>query len=171
MRTTLTASASSGCSHNICFVLRDENALDFSRDFIIVKLGQRRITSNSIDPATTPRQELGMVSPELGHGAGQVGPVAATAAALSQPGAALGHKLKSFHLEKALVFLDDKLMVATPNAVERGNRRHRKMQKGVYRVRRRQWLKGRLALDLQRDQRAAGRQATSSCLHKARGRG
>jgi len=47
-----------------------------------------------------------MVSPELGHGAGQVGPVAATAAALSQPGAALGHKLKSFHLEKALVFLD-----------------------------------------------------------------
>ena len=32
-------------------------------------------------------------------------------------------------------------------------------------------LNGRLALDLQRDQHAAGRQATSSCLHKARRRG
>lgn len=80
-------------------------------------------------------------------------------------------KLKSPNLEKALVFLDDKLMPATSNAVERGNRRHRKMQKTVYRVRRGQWLKGRLALDLQRDQRAAGRQTMASCLHKARKRG
>ena len=38
-------------------------------------------------------------------------------------------------LEKALTFLDDKLLPATSNAVERGNRRHRKMQKSVYRVR------------------------------------
>jgi hypothetical protein len=52
-----------------------------------------------------------------------------------------------------------------------GQPHNRKMQKGVYRVRRRQWLKGRLALDLQRDQQAVGRQATSSCLHKARARG
>ncbi len=80
-------------------------------------------------------------------------------------------KLKSPNLEKALVFLDDKLMPATSNAVERGNRRHRKMQKSVYRVRRQRWLKGRLALDLQRDQQAPGRQATSSCLHEARGLG
>jgi hypothetical protein len=80
-------------------------------------------------------------------------------------------KLKSPNLEKALVFLDDKLMPATSNAVERGNRRHRKMQKSVYRVRRRRQLKGRLALDLQRDQQAPGRQTTSSCLHKARGKG
>jgi hypothetical protein len=80
-------------------------------------------------------------------------------------------KLKSPNLEKALVFLDDKLMPATSNAVERGNRRHRKMQKGVYRVRRRRWLKGRMALDLQRDQQTAGRRATPACLHKSRGRG
>jgi hypothetical protein len=80
-------------------------------------------------------------------------------------------KLKSPNLEKALVFLDDKLMPSTSNAVERGNRRHRKMQKGVYRVRRQGRLKGRLALDLQRDQQAPGRRATSSCLHKARGEG
>jgi hypothetical protein len=39
------------------------------------------------------------------------------------------------HLEKALTFLDDKLLPATSNAVERGNRRHRKMPKSVYRVR------------------------------------
>ena len=77
-------------------------------------------------------------------------------------------KLKSPNLEKALVFLDDKLVPATSNAVERGNRRHRKMQKAVYRVRRQCQLRGRLALDLQRDQQAPGRQATSSCLHKAR---
>ena len=35
-------------------------------------------------------------------------------------------KLKSPTLEKALVFLDDKLLPSTSNAVERGNRRFRK---------------------------------------------
>ena len=44
-------------------------------------------------------------------------------------------KVLSPHLEKALTFLDDKLLPATSNAVERGNRRHRKMHKSVYRVR------------------------------------
>ena len=44
-------------------------------------------------------------------------------------------KVFSPPLEKALTFLDDKLLPATSNAVERGNRRHRKMQKSVYRVR------------------------------------
>ena len=38
-------------------------------------------------------------------------------------------------VEKALTFLDDKLLPSTSNAVERGCRRHRKMQKTVYRVR------------------------------------
>ena len=36
-------------------------------------------------------------------------------------------KVFSPHLEKALTFLDDTLLPATSNAVERGNRRHRKM--------------------------------------------
>jgi hypothetical protein len=44
-------------------------------------------------------------------------------------------KVFSPPLEKALTFLDDKLLPATSNAVERGNRRHRKRQKSVYRVR------------------------------------
>jgi hypothetical protein len=44
-------------------------------------------------------------------------------------------KVFSPHLEKALTFLDDKLLPATSNAVERGNRRHRKRQKSVYRIR------------------------------------
>ncbi len=44
-------------------------------------------------------------------------------------------KVFSPHLEQALTLLDDKRLPATSNAVERGNRRHRKMQKSVYRVR------------------------------------
>src|SRR5712691_1449160 len=44
-------------------------------------------------------------------------------------------KVFSPHLEKALTFLDDTFLPATSNAVERGNRRHRKMHKSVYRVR------------------------------------
>src|SRR5207248_2586455 len=43
-------------------------------------------------------------------------------------------KLQSPNLDKALTFLDDKLLPSTSNAVERSNRRHRKMQKTVYRV-------------------------------------
>jgi hypothetical protein len=77
-------------------------------------------------------------------------------------------KLNSPNLEKALTFLDDKLLPATSNAVERGNRRHRKMQKAVYRVRQQETLQGRLALDLQREQQAAERQDTLATLHHSR---
>ena len=52
-------------------------------------------------------------------------------------------KLLSPGLEKALVFLDERLMGATSNAVERGNRRYRKMQKTVYRVRTRRAIERR----------------------------
>ena len=58
------------------------------------------------------------------------------------------NKVFSTNLEKALTFLDDKLLPATSNAVERGNRRHRKMQKSVYRVRGKACLEGRIALDM-----------------------
>ena len=44
-------------------------------------------------------------------------------------------KVCSPTLEQALTFLDDQVLPATSNAVERGNRRYRKMQKSVYRVR------------------------------------
>jgi len=77
-------------------------------------------------------------------------------------------KLNSPNLEKALTFLDDKLLPATSNAVERGNRRVRKMQKTIYRVRKQETLQGRLAMDLQRDQHAGDRQATLSSLHDTR---
>jgi hypothetical protein len=43
-------------------------------------------------------------------------------------------KLQSPNLEKALAYLDDSLLGSTSNAVERSNRRHRKMRKTVYRV-------------------------------------
>jgi hypothetical protein len=77
-------------------------------------------------------------------------------------------KLWSPNLEKALIFLDEGLLPATSNAVERGNRRHRKMQKTVYRVRTQAALVGRMALDLQRDQQADGRSSTANCLHRQR---
>src|SRR5262250_200740 len=84
----------------------------------------------------------------------------------------LGETLKkvfSPHLEKALTFLDDTLLPATSNAVERGNRRHRKMQKSVYRVRSKVCLEGRIALDMLRDQQADSRSSTITCLHQERG--
>jgi Transposase len=78
------------------------------------------------------------------------------------------NKIFSPTLEKALTFLDDKLLPATSNAVERGNRRHRKMQKSVYRVRSQSCLEGRIALDMIRESRAEGRDQTTETLHRAR---
>jgi len=77
-------------------------------------------------------------------------------------------KLFSPNLERALTFLDDKLLPATSNAVERGNRRHRKMQKTVYRVRTQAHIKARIALDMLRDAQAIGRSHTTRSLHHAR---
>lgn len=77
-------------------------------------------------------------------------------------------KLFSPNLEKALTFLDDSLLPATSNAVERGNRRHRKMQKTVYRVRTRERIIERIALDMHRDAQAPGRTHTTIALHLAR---
>jgi hypothetical protein len=77
-------------------------------------------------------------------------------------------KVFSPTLEKALTFLDDKLLPATSNAVERGNRRHRKMQKSVYRIRSKVCLEGRIALDMLRESRAEGRDQTTRALHQAR---
>jgi hypothetical protein len=71
-------------------------------------------------------------------------------------------------LEEALVFRDERLLGATSNAVERGSRRFRKMQKTVYRVRTRRAIEGRLALDLKCDRRGDGRGETTQTLHKAR---
>jgi len=77
-------------------------------------------------------------------------------------------KLFSPTLEKALTFLDDSLLAATSNAVERGNRRHRKMQKNVYRVRTRQRIIERVALDMHREAHAPSRTRTTTALHLAR---
>ena len=75
--------------------------------------------------------------------------------------------LKS-HLDKALTFLDDKLLPSTSNAVERGYRRHRKMQKSIYRVRTMERLIARIALDMFRDLQSLGRSLTTKTLHQAR---
>lgn len=76
--------------------------------------------------------------------------------------------LFSTNLEKALTFLDDRLLPATSNAVERGNRRYRKMQKTVYRVRTQAQIAGRLALDMLRDVLTRSRLATLQLLHQLR---
>jgi Transposase len=77
-------------------------------------------------------------------------------------------KLRSPHLEKALTFLDDTLLPSTSNAVERGNRRHRKMQKTVYRVRTQGHLTHRIALDMLRDAQKESRTNTLEILHRRR---
>ena len=85
----------------------------------------------------------------------------------------LGESLKkrfSPTLEKALVFLDDKLLPSTSNAVERGNRRYRKMQKSLYSVRTQEQIKARLALDMWREAQGEGRDQTLRALHEARAR-
>ena len=79
-------------------------------------------------------------------------------------------KLQSPNLEKALTFLDDSLLGSTSNAVERGNRRYRKMQKTVYRVRTQPTISGRIALDMFRDTQGPARAETMKTLHHARRR-
>ena len=74
----------------------------------------------------------------------------------------------SVNVEKALTFLDDHLLGAASNAVERGNRRYRKMQKTVYRVRTYAHIVARLALDLFREAAMRPRIATQNLLHSAR---
>ena len=84
---------------------------------------------------------------------------------------AIGQTLKKLFsptLEKALTFLDDSLLPATSNAVERGNRRHRKMQKTIYRVRTGPHISQRIAVDMLRDAQAQGRLQTTRTLHYAR---
>jgi len=77
-------------------------------------------------------------------------------------------KLFSPNLEKALLFLDDSLLPSTSNAVERGNRRHRKMQKSVYRVRSQEHIADRIAMDMQREAQTLGRNQATATLHLAR---
>ena len=76
--------------------------------------------------------------------------------------------LFSPNLDKALTFLDDRLLGATSNAVERGNRRYRKMQKTVYRVRTADHIADRLALDLFREMVTPSRVAVLTFLHAER---
>jgi Transposase len=84
-----------------------------------------------------------------------------------RPGRTPG-KLNGPTLEKALLFLDDKLLGATSNAVERSNRRFRKAQQSVYGGRTKRHLEQRLALDMNRELRAAKRARTLKTLHRAR---
>jgi Transposase len=78
------------------------------------------------------------------------------------------NNLSSPNLEKALTFLDDKLLPTTSNAVERSNRRYRKAQRSIYSVRTAEHIGQRIALDMQREQQAPDRAETTKALHQAR---
>ena len=78
------------------------------------------------------------------------------------------NKLFTPNLQKALTFLDDRLLPSTSNAVERSNRRFRKAQRSIYSVRTAEHIRQRIALDMQRDQRTPNRFATIQTLHLAR---
>jgi Transposase len=83
----------------------------------------------------------------------------------------VGHTLSKLftpNLQRALTFLDDRLLPATSNAVERSNRRFRKAQRSVYSVRTAEHIRQRIALDMERDQRAPDRVTTITALHLAR---
>jgi len=77
-------------------------------------------------------------------------------------------KLFTPNIEKALTFLDDSQLPSTSNAVERGYRRHRKMQKSVYRVRTQDHISQRVAIDMQRDEQSQCRLQTITTLHNER---
>jgi len=80
------------------------------------------------------------------------------------------NKLFTPNLQKALTFLNDRLLPSTSNAVERSNRRFRKAQRSVYCVRTARHIRQRIALDMQRDQHAPSRFATLQTLHVIRAR-
>jgi hypothetical protein len=71
-------------------------------------------------------------------------------------------------MNKALTFLDDSLLPPTSNVVERTNRRHRKMQKTVYRVRTKKHVSGRISLDCLRESRTCAREEVTQVLHLQR---
>jgi hypothetical protein len=77
-------------------------------------------------------------------------------------------KLRSESLEKALTLLDDSLLPGTSDAVGRTNRRHRRMQKTICRVRTTEHVSQRIAADCLREARAEGRATTSAVLHPTR---
>jgi DNA-binding PadR family transcriptional regulator len=77
-------------------------------------------------------------------------------------------KIESPTIDRSLVFLDDEQLPSTSNAVERGNRRFRKMQKTVYRVRTHENIRNRIAMDMFRDLYLPLRYQTIQSLHQAR---
>ena len=82
----------------------------------------------------------------------------------------LSHKEKKI-LQRITRGLDPlRTLPATSNAVERANRRHRKMQKSIYRVRTRDHISQRIAIDMRRDEYRVGVKKTTRTLHWSRSR-
>ena len=112
---------------------------------------------------------LPIVRPPLpdGDGAGSTGSATGTREPVQAAGPGSGQAFQP-ELGEGVTFLDDKLLPATSNAVERSNRRYRKAQKSIYSVRTAEHIRQRIALDMQRDQQAPDRAQTTKALHQAR---
>jgi hypothetical protein len=78
------------------------------------------------------------------------------------------NRLYSPNLEKALLFLDNQFLAPTSNSVERGNRRHRKMQKSIYGLRTQEHITNRIALDMLHDSKKDDQHRTLETLHQSR---
>lgn len=85
-----------------------------------------------------------------------------------KPPLELSKTLESPMLEASLRFLDDKQCPSTSNAVERCNRRFRKLQKTIYRVRTQEHINQRIALDMFRDRYTPGSRQVMTSFHDAR---
>ena len=77
-------------------------------------------------------------------------------------------RLASANTAKSLAYLDARGFPGTSNAVERGNRRHRKMQKSVYRVRTLERIRQRVSLDMLRERGMRARNQIIELLHDRR---
>jgi hypothetical protein len=77
-------------------------------------------------------------------------------------------RLASANTAKSLAYLDARGFPGTSNAVERGNRRHRKMQKSVYRVRTLERIRQRVSLDMLRERGMRARIQIIELLHDRR---
>ncbi len=63
--------------------------------------------------------------------------------------------------------MDDKLLLTTSNAVERGNRRYRRAQRSIYSLHAAAQMRQRIAVDMHREQRSADRSENTKILHQA----
>ena len=110
-----------------------------------------------VRPAVPDGDGIGQAGASCGRGCGVLSSCGTVLKKLFLPG-----------LEKALVFLDEKLLGATSNAVERGTVGTGRCRRRCTGCGRNGRSRARVALDLLRERQARSRAETTETLHKAR---